>query len=66
MDSSIPRLIGMCCGMGSHFHDWSDYTGVAFSIELLEWGYKFSNFWGEYWDSKWEDSRLKKQKVVVY
>ena len=56
----------MCCGMGSHFHDWSDYTGVAFSIELLEWGYKFSDFWGEYWDSKWEDSRLKNQKVVVY
>ena len=23
--------------MGSHFHDWIDYNGVAFSIELLEW-----------------------------
>ena len=28
----------MCRLMGSHFHDWIDYNGVAFSIELLEWG----------------------------
>ena len=41
------RLIGMCHWMGSHFHDWSDYNGVAFSIELLEWGRKFSGFWGQ-------------------
>ena len=26
------RLMGMCRWMGSHFHDWSDYNGVAFSI----------------------------------
>ena len=32
------RLISMCRWMGSHFHDWIDYNGVAFSIELLEWG----------------------------
>ena len=37
------RLIGMCPWMGSHFHDWSDYNGVAFSIDLLEWGRKFSD-----------------------
>ena len=24
--------------------DW--YNGVAFSIELLEWGHTFSDFWG--------------------
>ena len=24
------RLMGMCCWMGPHFHDWSDYNGVAF------------------------------------
>ena len=41
------RLIGMCRWMGSHFHDWSDYNGVAFSIELVEWGRKFSDFGGE-------------------
>ena len=35
------RLMGMCRWMGSHFHDWSDYNGVAFSIDLLEWGRKF-------------------------
>ena len=32
------RLIGMCPWMGSHFHVWIDYNGVAFSIELLKWG----------------------------
>ena len=32
--------------MGSHFYDWIDYNGVAFSIELLEWGRAFSDFWG--------------------
>ena len=28
----------MCRWMGSHFHNWFDYKGVAFSIELLERG----------------------------
>ena len=23
------RLIGICCKMGSHFHDWIDYNGVT-------------------------------------
>ena len=32
----------MCRWMESHFHDWIDYNGVAFSIELLEWGRTFS------------------------
>ena len=27
------RLMGMYSWMGSHFHDWVDYNGVAFSIE---------------------------------
>lgn len=27
--------------MGSHFHYWIDYNGVAFSIELLESGRTF-------------------------
>ena len=40
------RLMGMCRLMGSHFHDWIDYW-LAFSIELLEWGHKFSDFWGK-------------------
>ena len=39
------RLIGMCRLMGSHFHHRSHYNGVAFSIDLLEWGRKFSDFW---------------------
>ena len=34
----------MCRWMGWHFHDWSDYNGVAFSIELLQWGRTFSDF----------------------
>ena len=33
---SFKRLLGMCRWMGSHFHDRSDYNGVAFSIELLD------------------------------
>ena len=37
----------MCRWMGSHFHDWIDYNGVAFSIELLEWGHIFSGFGGK-------------------
>ena len=41
------RLTGMCRCMGSHFHDWFDYHGVAFSIELREWGRTFSEFWGK-------------------
>ena len=31
--------------MGSHLHDWIDYNGVTFSIELLEWDRTFSDFW---------------------
>ena len=41
------RLIGMCRWMGSHFHYWSDYNGVAFSIDLLERGRKFSDLGGK-------------------
>jgi len=37
----------MCRWMGSHFQDWSDYNEVAFSIDLLELGRKFSDFWGK-------------------
>ena len=40
------RLMGMCRKMGSHFNDWIDYNGVAFSIELLEWGRTSSEFFG--------------------
>ena len=42
----IKRLMGMCRWMGPHFHDWTDYNGVAFSKELLEWDCTFSDFWG--------------------
>ena len=37
--------------MGSHFQDWIDYNGAAFSIALLEWGRTFSDFWGKAWFS---------------
>ena len=33
--------------MGSHFHVWIDYNGVAFSMELLERGRIFSDFGGK-------------------
>ena len=35
----------MCRWMGSHFHDWIDYNGVTFLVELLEWGRIFRDFW---------------------
>ena len=38
------RLMGTCRWMGSHFHNWIDYNGVAFSIEVLERGRTFSDF----------------------
>ena len=41
------RLMGMCRWMRSHFHEWFDYKGVAFSIELLEWRSTFSDFPGK-------------------
>ena len=40
-------IMGMCRWMGSHFHHWIDHNRVAFSIELLEWGRTFSDFWGK-------------------
>ena len=36
----------MCRRMGSHFHDWIDYNGVAFSESFLEWVRTFSAFLG--------------------
>ena len=35
------RLLGICRWMGSHFRNWTDYNGVTFLVELLEWGRKF-------------------------
>ena len=32
--------------MELHFKDWMDYKGVAFSIQLQEWGQSFSGFGG--------------------
>ena len=40
-------VVGMCRWMVSHFYDLIDYNGVAFSIELLEWGHTFSDFGGK-------------------
>ena len=37
----------MCRWIGSHFHDWIDYHGVAFLKELLEWGPTLSDFLGK-------------------
>ena len=37
----------MCRWMGSHFHDWIDYNGVAFSLELPDWGCTFPDFWSK-------------------
>ena len=37
----------MCCWMGSHFHNWIDYNGVAFSMALLECNAHFQIFGGK-------------------
>ena len=41
------NLMGMCRWIGSLFHDWLDHNGVAFSVELLEWGPTFYIFFLE-------------------
>lgn len=28
-------------------HNWIDYHGVVISIQLLQWGRLFSDFWGK-------------------
>ena len=33
--------------MGLRFHDWIDYNGVTFLVELLKWGRTFSGFLGQ-------------------
>ena len=45
-------LMSMCRWMGSHFHNWSDYYGVTFLIDLLECGHKVSNFGGIKFNNK--------------
>ena len=40
------RLLGMCRWMGSHFHNWTDYNGVTFLVELREWGRTFLGYLG--------------------
>ena len=43
--SNARRCRSMCRWMGSHFHNWVDYNGVTFSVELIEWGRTFRDFW---------------------
>ena len=33
--------MGMYHRMALHFHEWIDFDGAGFSIELLEWGRTF-------------------------
>ena len=42
----VKEILGMCRWIGSHFHNLTDYNGVTFLVELLEWGRKFSGFLG--------------------
>ena len=41
-NTSGRRLLVMWRWMGSHFHNWIVYNGVAFSIDVLEWGRIFN------------------------
>ena len=38
----------MCHWMGSHFHDWIDYNGVAFSIAVARMGSYIFGFFAGY------------------
>ena len=68
----INGLIGMCCWMGSHFHDWNDSNGVAFSTEfpteLLEWGRKLSAFWGarKFWLVGFKHGKIRGKRKCCY
>ena len=39
------RLMGMCRCMGSNFHHWIDYDGVAYF--LIFWGKKVLHIYGD-------------------
>ena len=57
-------LMGMCRWKGSHFHDWIDCNGVAFSIELLEWDRTFSDFWGNIYSSLFLNNKRTRMFVL--
>ena len=40
------RLLEMCRWVGLYFHNWIDYNGVTFSVELLESDHTFLGFLG--------------------
>ena len=44
LNSSNSWLMGICLRIRWHFHDYIDYYGVGFSIDLLEWGAYFRDF----------------------
>ena len=46
----------MCRWMGSHFHDWIDYNGVTFLVELLV-NYNGITHFQDFWDKKMVVSR---------
>ena len=48
--------------MGSHFHHWIDYYGVALLRELLEWGRTFSVFW---WSENSGRQGFKNRKIYT-
>ena len=53
----------MCRWMGSHFYNWIDYNGVAFLVELIEWGRTFSGFLGYENSGKHGKQGFKKRKI---
>ena len=63
----------MCRWMGSQFHNYIDYNGVTFLVELLEWGRTFLGFPRKENSSKQgrlvedlEDSQLKKWLLLLF
>ena len=40
-------IMGISRWIQSHFHDWFEYNGVTFSIQVLEWSRTLSEFQGK-------------------
>ena len=59
----------MCRWMGSHFHGWIHYNGVAFLLELLGWNRTFLGLGDQKIqvgrDLKWEDFYFIKFNLCV-
>jgi len=67
----IKGLMGMCRWRGSHFHDWTDYNGVAFSSIFYRVTRMGSHFSGilrvrKFWQVVYKRKDSSKKNVTVF